>query len=44
MTETLSPATQNLDGNSAAGIAIGIALATVIFAGLLTWIRFRLPS
>jgi LysM repeat protein len=40
-TETLTPVAKNANENSTAGIAVGVVLATLLFAGMLTWIGSR---
>lgn len=40
-TETLVSVGKNVDGNSAAGIAVAIVLITLLFAGMVTWMGTR---
>jgi LysM repeat protein len=40
-TETLAAVAELQDGNTTAGVAIGIILTAMIFAGMLTWISSR---
>lgn len=44
ITETTVVLAESREGNSVAGIAIGIVLVTLFFAGMLTWLSSRKPG
>jgi uncharacterized protein YkwD/LysM repeat protein len=41
LTEAATPIAKNTEGNSTTGIAVGIVLVTLLFAGMLTWMGTR---